>query len=173
MSKRNPIWHREENNIFIKPMVGGKTKIGVIDNISETLYVTDKDNWHINSNSLGLDEEIIETPLLKFNFITMLFKGDELTTTRYYFWKNAKQQDLYNGRKMIFLPIRSFGTAKALEVEKSDYLSKLSEYDVFDIAEMERKGVKGPKGIRLLDYYTESLEKVKTQIKAQEARRLI
>lgn len=119
------------NNIFVKPKVGDRIRIGYIED--NTLKLLDKDNYHRDSKSLGLDKEILFNLDLHYEFITATFHKHNLITTRSYFSDHAVEHNILNFRDMVFLPLEEFGLTKALKYEREIEDQALTSKDVFDI----------------------------------------
>jgi hypothetical protein len=120
--------------IKVKPSIGSKVTVGEIKD--GYFRVTDKDNYHIQSKSLGIDTKILEEIELDFCYITMEYHGRRLITTKRYFIDHAKSHNIFNFREMVFLPISEFSLAKALRYEKDKQINSISSKDIFDIARL-------------------------------------
>lgn len=115
-------------------MLNKKIFVGTI--IDDVLRVYDIDNTHTLSKSLGIDEIILTSPLLKYRWL--LFAGN-LWTTRTYFYHHRLKYNLFNGRQMVFLPERMFGKTRAIEWE--EYIDNLqtAQLDLFTVLDEQRK----------------------------------
>lgn len=118
-------------NIFVKPKLGHRVKIGELE--GPTLYVTDRDNYHRDSKSLGLDKEILLNLDLDFTYIRFKFHKHTLITTRSFFADNSVEHNILNFRDMRFMPLSKFGLAKALKYERSIDDKSLASKDIFEI----------------------------------------
>ena len=111
--------YRVYNNgdIVILPDVGEPVKVGNIQD--DRFIVIDKDNYHRETRSLGIDEIILNDDTLHYQFINIRFHGYTYYTTRIYFLDNSVRHNLLNFRVMKFLPIKEFGLSKALRYERN------------------------------------------------------
>jgi len=128
-----------KNNIFVKPRIGERIKVGYID--GDSLHLTDKDNYHQESKSLGLDKEILFNLNLNYEYITATFHKHNLITTRAYFVDHSTEHNLLNFRDMRFLPLSEFGLAKALKYEREIKDQALVSKDIFDILKSDNPRV--------------------------------
>jgi hypothetical protein len=134
--------------------------LGYIDPKLLLLVVSNKDNlktWDGKHPHLGLDICILEAMLLDYHFITFLYKGRELTTTRSFFKRNAVESDLFNGRNMLFLDINKFNLSRAVRADLDSELS-VQQLDLFDTTNFVRKG-----DSRLLSIWMKLQEKAHKQ----------
>jgi len=96
------------------------TPIGYIEPDTNLLVVTDKDNlylWNKQTPHLGLDKCILFAKLLNYHYITFSYKKKKYQTTRKFFMRNSRPHNLFNGRDMLFLPLREFDLSKAIRAD--------------------------------------------------------
>lgn len=105
----------------------------------ETLRVYDTDNYHDMSKSLGLDNEVIESPILKYRWIHFHYENCDYKTSRTYFYHKGTKRKMFNGRDQKFLPLNLFGQVKAIEWE--EYMENLetAQLDLFKILDEQRR----------------------------------
>jgi len=125
--------------LLVTPKIGGEICVGSIKDT--VLNITDKDNYHIESQSLGIDEEILLDEDLIFKLINIKFRGKILLTSRLYFIDHGIRKTLINGRDQSFLKISEFGLSKALKYEQGLQYAKLATLDVFDILQLDNPRV--------------------------------
>ena len=108
---------------------------------SDCLRSIDQDNYHHKSKSLGVDKELLFSPRFKYRFMTFKFYNRIYVTLHNYFQVHSKERELYNGRKMLFLPLTAFGLAKSIKWEENlkSVRDNLDGLDVFQIFEEQRK----------------------------------
>lgn len=114
-----------------------KIFIGSITGV--TLRVYDDNNYYELANSLGLDNEVIESPELKYRWICFHFKNCDYITSRTYFYHKAKSFDFHSGRTMKFLQLQSFGQNKALDWEEYMFNLETAQLDLFKVLDEQRK----------------------------------
>ncbi len=95
--------------------------IGTLDTSGEGKFITERKGKHLflKTNSLGLNEELLNSPNIHFKYITIDYEGQILTTTRMYFLTHSKPFTFNGFEKQFFLPIAEFGLSKAKEYENS------------------------------------------------------
>lgn len=124
----------------LKVFLNSKLKRLFIGEIQgETLRVYDDDNYHELSKSLGIDLEIIISPIIKYRWIHFHFENYDYITSRTYLYHKGTKQNMFNGRDYKFLPLTMFGQVKAMEWE--DYMDNLetAQLDLFTILDEQRK----------------------------------
>jgi (p)ppGpp synthase/HD superfamily hydrolase len=147
--------------IFIKGPFAKPIKIGYIE--KGLLVVQDFDNYHQKSKSLGLDKEVVFNDAIKYHRLRFMFHGHYLWTFRDFFAQFAQKRKLWNGRDMIFLPLKSFGLGVAFVWKtKMERLAKeLATKEVFDLFEEQaRHGVSHNK---LFKIWQEEISNIKTE----------
>lgn len=121
----------ENYKLYIKPEYGDKIYVGEVkDNYYRNV---DKDNYHFESKSLGIDKEILLAKDLKYKFITMKYHGRMLITTRRFFYDHSVERKLLNSRKMLFMQIKDFSLSKALRYERILEESLHNQMSIFDV----------------------------------------
>ena len=95
--------------------------IGTLDTSGEGKFLTDRKEKHIfrKTHSLGLNEELLNSPELKFKWIVIDFEGKKLITSRLFFATHSKVFIFRGFEKQYFLPLDEFGIDKAEKYEKS------------------------------------------------------
>ena len=95
--------------------------IGSLDTSGEGKFITNRKVKHLfrKTNSLGLNEELLNAPEIKFSLIVIDFEGKRLITTRKYFLTHANVFIFSGFEKQYFLPLDEFGIDKAEHYEKS------------------------------------------------------
>jgi hypothetical protein len=95
--------------------------IGTLDTSGEGKFLTDRKEKHLfrKTNSLGLNEELLNSPNIHFKDITIDFEGQKLSTTRMYFLSHAKPFTFNGFERQYFLPLNEFGLDKAKIYENS------------------------------------------------------
>jgi hypothetical protein len=95
--------------------------IGTLDTSCKGKFITERKEKHLfkKTNSLGLNETLLTSPEIDFNFIIIDYNGKKLLTTRLYFLTHS-QVFRFNGfEKQYFLSLEEFGIEKAEAFEKS------------------------------------------------------
>lgn len=97
--------------------------IGTLDTSGEGKFITERKGKHLfrKTNSLGLNEELLNSPNIHFKYITIDYEGQALSTTRMYFLTHSKPFTFKSFEKQYFLPLDEFGLSKAKEYEDSIY----------------------------------------------------
>ena len=138
-----------KNRVSVRPTFGAETVVGYIKN--GKLSITDSDNYHHKSKSLGIDESVLFSTLLSYTQVHFKFHGFPYATTRSHFADTSRKRSLMNGRDMMFLPLEKLNLSIGLaydkhkadtEIKKREYPSDLSKWDVFDVfIEQIRRGI--------------------------------
>jgi len=138
-----------DGNVFVRPTFGTQVKVGRLDN--GRLKVSDMDNYHHKSKSLGVDEGVLFSTLLNYTQIHFKFHGYPYATTRKHFAETSRKRSLMNGRSMMFLPLKKLNLGIGLaydkhiadtEIKKREYPSDLAKWDVFDVfLEQIKRGI--------------------------------
>lgn len=128
--------HKNFQKIFI---LAGIKKIFIGEIREDTFRIYDTENYHDLSKSLGLDNEIIETPDLKYRWIHIVYEKIDYITTRTFFYHRGTKRKLFNSRDMKFLPLDLFGKQKAIAWE--EYMENLqtAQLDIFTILDEQRR----------------------------------
>jgi len=106
----------KDHHVLISPVRFSKElDVGIIENGS--YYINDKDCYYEAGNAYGVDEEVLLDEHLSFKLV--MFKRQQLITTRIYFVDHSIRYNLLNGRVMTFLSEGQFGLVKALHYERS------------------------------------------------------
>ncbi len=95
--------------------------IGKLDTSGEGKFLTERKLKHLfrKTNSLGLNEELLNSPDIHFKYITIDFEGQKLSTTRMYFLTHSKPFTFNGFEKQYFLPLDEFGLDRAKQYEDS------------------------------------------------------
>lgn len=98
--------------------------IGVICTSSSGTFFCKRNTSHLfrKQNALGINYELLTSPLIEFKWIVIDFEGQKLITTRKFFLAKGKQFQF--GKKgfelQVFLPLCEFGIEKARAFERSN-----------------------------------------------------
>jgi hypothetical protein len=131
------MYNLKDHLLYIKPDYGQEIAVGEI--IDDYFKNTDKDNYHRESQSLGIDKEVLYAKDLKYKYITMKFHGRTLITTRKFFYDHSTERKLLNGRNMLFMEIKDFSLSKALRYERKLEETIYGQMDIFDVFNQQTK----------------------------------
>lgn len=111
-----------KNLLEIKLHLDFETRyIGVLSNQGAGTFFCKRNASHLfrKQNSLGINQELLTSPSIKFKWIVIDFENQRLITTRKYFL--AKGRQFQFGKKgfelQVFLPLDEFGIEKARAFE--------------------------------------------------------
>jgi len=95
--------------------------IGTLDASGDGKFLTDRKEKHLyrKTNSLGLNETLLTSPVIDFKWIIIDYNNKQLITTRLYFVTHSKVFIFKGFEKQYFLPLDQFGIGKAEEYERS------------------------------------------------------
>jgi hypothetical protein len=95
--------------------------IGTLDISGKGKFLTDRKKEHLfkKTDALGLNAMLLTSPEIDFKWIVIGYNGEKLITTRLYFITHSKVFKFQTFDKQYFLPVTSFGLARAEEYEKS------------------------------------------------------
>lgn len=122
---------KQSGRLFIYPRVGGKIEIGKIRN--DCLTLIDLDNYHKESQSLGVDREVIFATDLIYKYITYSYNKKVYPTTRFFVQEKGVERNILNSRKMLFIPLTELTLSRALRYEKAYKDVRLEQLDIFDV----------------------------------------
>jgi len=95
--------------------------IGLLDTSGEGKFITERKEKHRfrKTNSLGLNEELLQSPDVNFKWIIIDFEEKKLITSRLFFLTHSKVFTFKSFEKQYFLPLDEFGIDKAEQYKKS------------------------------------------------------
>ena len=132
LNKRLELVATKHSHIFrVKLILELQTRyIGTLDTSGEGKFLTDRKEKHLfrKTNSLGLNEELLNSPEINYRWIVINYEKQKLITTRLYFITHSKVFVFTGFEKQYFLPLDEFGIDKAEHYEKS--LSK--QFSLFE-----------------------------------------
>lgn len=74
--------------------------------------------------------------MLKYKWLQF---ADGLWTTRTYFYHHRLKYNLFNGREMVFLPLRMFGKQRAIDWEEYVENLETAQLDLFTVLDEQNK----------------------------------
>jgi len=106
--------------------------IGTLDTSGQGTFFTERKEKHLfrKTNSLGLNEKLLNSPDIQFKNITIDYNGQKLSTTRMYFLTHSKCFTFQGFERQYFLPLNEFGLNRAEEYEKSIH----EQLNLFEVA---------------------------------------
>lgn len=95
--------------------------IGTLDTSNGGKFITERKEKHLfrKTNSLGVNDELLNSPDVNFKYLIIDYEGKKLITTRLYFLTHSKAFTFKSFEKQYFLPVDLFGQSRAEDYEKS------------------------------------------------------
>src|SRR5574343_401869 len=112
--------HKNFQKIFI---LAGIKKIFIGEIREDTFRIYDTENYHDLSKSLGLDNEIIENPDLKYRWIHIVYEKIDYITTKTLFYPIILKLNFFNSADIMIIPLDLFVKQKAIAWE--EYMENL------------------------------------------------